>query len=316
MASYLAQLSDGYHDLIVNRRDARVDGWFLMSSPVPITVICVGYVLFAKWLGPRLMRHRPAYGLHKTMLLYNFIQVLASVYMVHKGWKHGWSRYSLRCQPTDYSTDNEDEVIVLHLCWWYFFNKLVELLDTAFFVLRKKFDQVSNLHVIHHCGMPFFVWWVVKFTGGGHPTLIGLINNFVHAVMYSYYFLAALGPQIHKYLWWKKYLTALQIAQFVIVFIHTAQLFFIECNVPKVMIVVFSFNTVVIFGLFANFYVQAYIKGRRISPNTGVKQDREHHEFKAKDETRPLTRSNKDEQHHAAVKRVLRFNMPEQPSRS
>lgn len=28
--------------------------------------------------------------------------------------------------------------------------------------------------------------------------------------MYGYYGLAALGPQMQKYLWWKKYLTIIQ----------------------------------------------------------------------------------------------------------
>jgi len=31
--------------------------------------------------------------------------------------------------------------------------------------------------------------------------------------MYSYYMLAAIGPQMQKYLWWKKYLTVLQMVQ-------------------------------------------------------------------------------------------------------
>lgn len=40
---------------------------------------------------------------------------------------------------------------------------------------------------------------------------IGLLNTFVHIVMYSYYGLAALGPHMQKYLWWKRYLTSLQL---------------------------------------------------------------------------------------------------------
>ena len=32
--------------------------------------------------------------------------------------------------------------------------------------------------------------------------------------MYSYYFLASLGPRVRPYLWWKRYLTQLQLAQF------------------------------------------------------------------------------------------------------
>jgi len=38
-----------------------------------------------------------------------------------------------------------------------------------------------------------------------------VINSFVHIIMYSYYFLAALGPKMRKHLWWKKYLTRIQI---------------------------------------------------------------------------------------------------------
>lgn len=40
---------------------------------------------------------------------------------------------------------------------------------------------------------------------------IGLLNTFVHIIMYSYYGLAAIGPHMQKYLWWKKYLTSLQL---------------------------------------------------------------------------------------------------------
>jgi len=56
---------------------------------------------------------------------------------------------------------------------------------------------------------------VLKFIvfAGGHATLIGLVNSFVHVIMYSYYLLAALGPTVQKYLWWKKYITTLQMVR-------------------------------------------------------------------------------------------------------
>lgn len=31
--------------------------------------------------------------------------------------------------------------------------------------------------------------------------------------MYAYYLLSALGPQIQKYLWWKKYITTMQMVR-------------------------------------------------------------------------------------------------------
>lgn len=51
-------------------------------------------------------------------------------------------------------------------CWWYYFSKFTEFFDTIFFVMRKRYDQVSTLHVIHHGIMPVSVWWGVKFTPG------------------------------------------------------------------------------------------------------------------------------------------------------
>ena len=38
-----------------------------------------------------------------------------------------------------------------------------------------------------------------------------MLNSFIHVVMYTYYLLSALGPRVRKYLWWKKYLTAMQL---------------------------------------------------------------------------------------------------------
>ena len=35
--------------------------------------------------------------------------------------------------------------------------------------------------------------------------------------MYSYYLLASLGPRMRPYLWWKRYLTQLQLTQFAII---------------------------------------------------------------------------------------------------
>jgi len=169
---------------------------------------------------------------------------------------HGWLyRYSLTCQPVDYSND-PDELVVVNLCWWYYFCKFTEFADTIFFVLRKKFDQITNLHVIHHSIMPATVWWGVRFTPGGHATFFGTLNTFVHIVMYTYYLLAAMGPRYQKYLWWKKHLTTMQMIQFVTVFFHSVQVLFNGCNFPKIIAYAMCFNSLMFLGLFSNFYVQ------------------------------------------------------------
>lgn len=178
-------------------------------------------------------------------------------------------------------------------CWWYFFSKFTEFFDTFFFVLRKRYDQVSTLHVIHHGIMPVSVWWGVKFTPGnwidwnfmqivsngienfkflgGHSSFFGFLNTFVHIIMYTYYMLAAMGPRVQKYLWWKKYLTVLQMVQFVLVMIHSFQLFiWNECNYPIGFAYFIGAHALMFYFLFANFYKSAYKGDRKVSSNGRV----------------------------------------------
>lgn len=51
----------------------------------------------------------------------------------------------------------------------------------------------------------------LAFFPGGNATLPNIINNFVHTLMYFYYLLSSMGPRYQKYLWWKKYMTEVQI---------------------------------------------------------------------------------------------------------
>lgn len=71
----------------------------------------------------------------------------------------------------------------------------------------KKSPRKYNEKKIHLCLIK--TRWGVKFTAGGHSSFFGFVNTFVHIIMYTYYMLAAMGPHMQKYLWWKKYLTVL-----------------------------------------------------------------------------------------------------------
>uniref|UniRef100_A0A8D9BTW9 Elongation of very long chain fatty acids protein n=1 Tax=Cacopsylla melanoneura TaxID=428564 RepID=A0A8D9BTW9_9HEMI len=222
-----------YSDIMDNRSDPRVNEWFLMSGPLPTICICLTYAFIVKIVGPKLMENRKPFQLRKTLIVYNFIQVLFSSWLFYE---------------------------VARGCWWYFFSKFTEFFDTFFFVMRKKYDQVSTLHVIHHGVMPLSTWFGVKFTPGGHSTFFGLLNTFVHIIMYSYYMMAAFGPHMQKYLWWKRYLTSLQMVQFVLVMIHAFQLFFIDCNYPKAFAWWIGGHAVMFYFLFSNFYKQTYVQ--------------------------------------------------------
>ncbi|KAG5675219.1 hypothetical protein PVAND_005143 [Polypedilum vanderplanki] len=250
-----------WQDLMQNKSDPRVANFFLMSSPFPTIIICLTYVYLVKVLLPKFMENRKPFKLQKTLIVYNFVQALFSLYLFIEAGRIGWFRhYSWRCQAVDY-TNNELAVRMVIGTYLYYLSKFSEFFDTFFFVLRKKYDQVSTLHVIHHGIMPFSVWWGAKFLPGGHSSFMAFLNTFVHFVMYTYYMLAAMGPKVQKYLWWKKYLTLMQMAQFVAIFVHAFQLFFHNpCNYPIVFAYWIGGHGVFFLILFMNFYKQAYLK--------------------------------------------------------
>ena len=74
------------------------------------------------------------------------------------------------------------------------------------------------MQLTHHAIMPLFGWMLMYFTPNGHESMGQIFNALVHAIMYSYYFLAAMEVD-KKYLWWKRYLTQLQLLQFLTVFV-------------------------------------------------------------------------------------------------
>ncbi|KRT79806.1 hypothetical protein AMK59_8248 [Oryctes borbonicus] len=248
-------------------QDHRTANWFLMTSPFYTLGICISYVIIVKYIGPKLMENRKPFHLKNILILYNFLQVIFSTWLFYRIASGGWltGKYNWRCQPVDYSDDPETLKMVA-ISWWYYFSKFTEFFDTLFFVLRKKNDHITTLHVIHHGVMPMSVWFGVKFTPGGHSTFFGFLNTFVHIVMYTYYMLSAFGPEMQRYLWWKKYLTTLQMAQFVGIMVHAFQLLFIDCNYPRAFVWWIGMHAVMFFFLFKEFYTQAYNNSRRRKP--------------------------------------------------
>ena len=73
---------EAWYDDLWSLRDRRLDGWFLMESPLPTLLIVASYVYFVKTLGPRLMKDREPFNINAFMIVYNLSQVLLSAYMV------------------------------------------------------------------------------------------------------------------------------------------------------------------------------------------------------------------------------------------
>merc|ERR1712038_1582950 len=206
------------------------------------------------------MQNREPYNIRKFLVIYNALQVALSAYIVYWCIQGGWFwKHSFICQPVDYSNSRE-ALAETHVSYVYFLAKFTEFIDTFAFVARKKFNQVSTLHVIHHGIMPLSVWPGLRWTPGGHATFFGLLNSFVHVFMYLYYMFAAMGPQYQKYIWWKRHMTNLQMIQFIGIFVHSIQLLFVPyCGFPIEYGYLIAAHAVVFFVLFSQFYVREYM---------------------------------------------------------
>nr|XP_046213702.1 elongation of very long chain fatty acids protein 4-like [Oncorhynchus gorbuscha] len=185
------------------------------------------YLLFIG-VGPKLMAQTASQP-QPVLIVYNFAMVCMSAFVFYEFTVSSWlANYSLLCQPVDYSTSSVPEQMA-KVCWWFYSSKVIELSDLVFFILRKKNSHLTFLHVYRH-GTMIFNWWAgVKYVAGVR-FLIGLINSLVHVVMYLYYWLAALGHHMQRYLWWKRYLTFLQLLHFLIVTIYTSTNLFTDCQ--------------------------------------------------------------------------------------
>ncbi|XP_049290264.1 elongation of very long chain fatty acids protein 7-like isoform X1 [Anopheles funestus] len=234
--------------------DPRAKQLPFMDNPLPTLGMIICYLLWVLLIGPMYMRDRKPMDLRRVIIFYNLFQVLLSGYMFYEHLMAGWVRgYSLTCQTVDY-TDSPLSRRMFNLCYVYYLSKLSEFADTVFFVLRKKQSQITDLHVYHHSLTPMEAWILTKFIAGGNATLPNVINNFVHVLMYFYYMLSAMGYKI----WWKKYMTEVQIIQFVICIAHCINALVTGCPFPRFITTLLLINASIFLALFMNFYIENY----------------------------------------------------------
>lgn len=126
--------------------DPRSRGFpFLAGGPWGMIAAMSAYVYVCAYLGPALMKNRPAFELRKAMLFYNITTVMLngyffilSVYYLNFGLDLLDFRFPSKTNLT------EVEYIKARLAYLYVCTKLYDLMDTFFFVLRKKNNQITG----------------------------------------------------------------------------------------------------------------------------------------------------------------------------
>lgn len=268
--------TDSAMDLITNiyisannlEPDPRINGLLLFRSCWKIFSIIAAYLLFATIIGPKLMSNRKPYQLRRPIFVYNVVMVTLNVYFFFESicaYEFGTALLNFE-YPTKHNELSPKEERRLNFVYWYFLSKLVDLLDTVFFVLRKKYSQVSPLHLYHHSSVPLCVWLAVRYAPtAGVNGIFPIFNSAVHVLMYTYYALSAFGPSVQKYLWWKRYITQVQLAQFFVFFVYAMTYAFKQTGWPSILICTSVAQPPLYLFMFTSFYLNTYCTKSQIN---------------------------------------------------
>lgn len=246
-----------------------LDNWRFQPDVTPFSqwywpiVACIAYFFVLSAL-QRAMATRKPMNIPYVLFLHNITLCIASLilscwltYTLGAALFGGMSPHELVCSYAIY--DNG------HMQYIYYVNsffKVWEFLDTCFLAIRKK--PISFLHSYHHAATLILTW--SQMMEHSAPQWVPIfLNLWVHVIMYYYYAMSALRIRV----WWKKYLTTIQICQFVIdvVVIGYAYVMFIRAGFDPNTCYGTSRGAIIgisiLFSyllLFVRFYFQTYSK--------------------------------------------------------
>ncbi|XP_075157075.1 very long chain fatty acid elongase 7-like [Haematobia irritans] len=249
------------------RIDERITTDPILGSPLFMIFSIAFYLVLVLKILPRFMANRKPYKVEDIMKVYNVMQILLNAVIFYESLTSIYTKpdYSFTCEEYNPNDRRAETMRLVRPVALYYFSKFFDMFDTVFFILRKKLTQVSFLHVYHHSIMVFGAYiYNAKFFGS-HFTSAGVVNSFIHVVMYTYYLIAAmkLNTNLDP---WKKILTRMQLGQFILLGCHfMLPLINNFCNLERGWTWVVNIQNIFMIALFSNFYYRAYI--RKSKPN-------------------------------------------------
>ncbi|XP_055619837.1 elongation of very long chain fatty acids protein 1-like [Toxorhynchites rutilus septentrionalis] len=251
---------DLYHYYIYENADPRTHNWFLAGSPFPMLGIILTYLASVYYIVPKFMENRKPFQFKTFLGIYNIFQAAYCIAIIYMCYQAGWRfDYLYKCYETDFSDDSK-AVKMVEVSWYILFIKFIELIETIIFVLRKKQNQVTFLHVYHHISTFFIAYLFCKYVGGSMLMFSIVINSVVHVIMYSYYFLSAYEITIFKYIASKvkRYITSIQLIQFGLIMMNNVFALQPGCNTCKPFLSLYIPNIFNLIYLFSDFYKKSY----------------------------------------------------------
>ncbi|CAE8678033.1 unnamed protein product [Polarella glacialis] len=178
-----------------------------------LSIVVSGLYLVLLSAGTAWMKDKEAFNLKAPLAVWNLFLAVFSFcgmvrtvpHLIAMGSEYGFMYTVCRAATISYGNGPAGLWVCL-----FIFSKYVELIDTWFLVVRKR--NVGFLHWYHHCTVLLYCWHAYVWE---MPTGIYFVamNYSVHAIMYLYYFLAAVMKRPPK---WALLVTIVQLVQMAI----------------------------------------------------------------------------------------------------
>lgn len=186
--------------------------------------------------------------------IYNPVQVALCAWMIVESLRQHRERgMSLVCNP--FAPKEEGMARVL---WVFYLSKALDFLDTVFIVARRKWRQLSFLHLYHHTSI-FMVYWLILNAGyDGDIYFTVVANGAIHFIMYFYYEVRTFNVQVPLAI--KALVTRSQMAQFLAMTAQAACLLVGGCPFPRKLTWMYLGYIFSMLYLFNNFSQRTYKK--------------------------------------------------------
>lgn len=246
---------------------------------VPVVSVVL-YLLFC-YFGQKYMATRKAFGLEKSLAVWNLFLSVFSAYgairtvphMLHRIATVPFEQTVCESPHSAYGAGACGLAVQL-----FILSKIPELVDTVFIVLRKK--PLIFLHWYHHVTVLLYCWNAYVTESGAGLYFVSM-NYTVHAVMYFYFYLQAIKSMPKWFPSW--IITIMQISQMIVgTFIVGASFWYYfrggniygvkECYVQPSNLVAGGVIYSSYLYLFVEFAVKRFIFGASEEPKKSAKK--------------------------------------------
>lgn len=153
-----------------------------------------------------------------------------------------------------------------YVMWWFLVLRIYELIETVFFVFRKKWNQITFLHVFHHVSSILIFWIFFKYSGGMMEVFFLVVSEIAHIVKYVYYMLSSYTnvTRLYRFLIFIKPVTIiLQMIELILFLGHSLRAVMGDCDLT-VLFYIQIVNVIALFCMYAQLFISCYMKRHRI----------------------------------------------------